>query len=190
MRALPNMTVIAPCDAEEMRRLMPLTVDHPGPLYIRLAKGYDPVVSRADLPCAIGRGILVRRGRDALVVCTGVMLQVSLDAVAMLSCGGLDVGILHLPTIKPLDVSLLLEEIASVDVVVSVEEHSVVGGLGSAVAETIAEAGFRKGKCFRRLGLPPDCFPEGYGSQAELWRRYGLTAESIRDTVMALVQKV
>jgi transketolase len=186
-RALPRMTIVAPADADEMRRLMPLTVDHAGPIYIRLGKGGDPIVSRPGVPFRIGRAIPMRAGSDALIVATGVMLKPALDAAAGLEKEGMETAVLHLPTIKPFDTAAVCEWADRVPVVVSVEEHTVIGGLGSAVAEAIAEANFDSPKRFRRIGLP-DVFPDKYGSQASLMARYGLTAERIVETVQALMQ--
>ena len=186
-RALPGMTIVAPADADEMRRLMPLTVDHAGPIYIRLGKGGDPIVSRPGVPFRIGRAIPMRAGSDALIVATGVMLKPALDAAARLEKEGMETAVLHLPTIKPFDTAAVCEWADRVPVVVSVEEHTVIGGLGSAVAEAIAEANFDSPKRFRRIGLP-DVFPDKYGSQASLMARYGLTAERIVETVQALMQ--
>jgi len=186
-RALPRMTIVAPADADEMRRLMPLTVDHAGPIYIRLGKGGDPIVSRPGVPFRIGRAIPMRAGSDALIVTTGVMLKPALDAAAGLEKEGMETAVLHLPTIKPFDTAAVCEWADRVPVVVSVEEHTVIGGLGSAVAEAIAEANFDSPKRFRRIGLP-DVFPDKYGSQASLMARYGLTAERIVETVQALMQ--
>lgn len=185
LRAVPNMTVIAPADADEMRRLMPQTVDYPGPIYIRLAKGYDPVVSRADLPFEIGKAICMREGTDALLVTTGICLQVTLEAAERLAEQALAVTVLHIHTVKPLDTEALLECAAEVPVVVVVEEHSVVGGLGSAVAEVIAEADFNSIKRFRRIGIA-DRFAEEYGSQNSLMSHYGITAERVVDVVRDL----
>lgn len=185
LRAVPNMTIVAPADAEEMRRLMPQTVDYPGPIYIRLAKGYDPVVSRADLPFEIGKAIPVREGADALLVTTGIGLQVSLEAAQQLAAQGLEVSVLHVHTIKPLDTASLLNHIAKVPVVVTVEEHTVVGGLGSAVAEVIAEAAFTTSKCFRRVGIP-DRFADQYGSQNSLMTHCGITPGRVATLVQEL----
>ncbi len=178
LRAVPNMTIVAPADAEEMRRLMPQTVNHPGPIYIRLAKGYDPVVSRADLPFEIGKAIEIREGADALIVTTGICLQLSLEAAKQLATRGIDVSVLHVHTIKPLDQMAVVQCAAKVPVILTVEEHSVVGGLGSAVAEVLAETDFDSMKRFRRIGIP-DRFVEGYGSQNSLMARCGLTIEKI-----------
>lgn len=185
LRAVPNMTIVAPADAEEMRRLMPQTVDYPGPIYIRLAKGYDPVVSRADLPFEIGKAIAMREGTDALLVATGVGLQISLEAAQQLTARSLEASVLHVHTVKPLDTATLLESITRVPVVVAVEEHTVIGGLGSAVAEVIAEAAFDSPKRFRRVGIP-DRFADQYGSQSSLMAHCGITA----GRVAALVQEL
>lgn len=185
LRTVPNMSVIAPADADEMRRLMPLTVEHPGPLYVRVAKGHDPIVTRPEVPVVIGKAVPMRGGSDALIVTTGIMLKVALDAAAALSREGIEAGILHLPTLKPLDAAALVERAAQVPVVVTVEEHTVIGGLGSAVAEVVAGANFFHAKRFKCLGIP-DVFPDEYGSQATLLERYRLTAAHLAATVKTL----
>jgi len=177
LRALPNMTIIAPADAAEMRRFMPLTVGHEGPVYIRVAKGHDPIVTSDNLPCEIGRAVPIRNGADALLVTTGITLKIAQDAAEDLAREGIDCGILHVPTVKPLDFRAVLQHAAAVPVVVTVEEHSVTGGLGSAVAEVIAEAGFDPGKQFKRIGIP-DMFPDTYGTQTDLLARFAITAEA------------
>ena len=186
MRALPNMTIAAPADANEMKRLMPLTVEHPGPMYIRLGKGYDPIVSRADLPLEIGRGIKMQTGQDSLIITTGITLKIAMDASERLKADCITTGILHLPFVKPLDAETLLEMIDSVRVVVTVEENTITGGLGSAVAEILAEAAFQEPKRFRRIGFP-DVFPDQYGSQASLMERYNITAEAVAANIRALI---
>jgi len=178
LRAIPNMTIVAPADADEMRRLMPLTVDYRGPIYIRLAKGNDPIVTTDDVPFEIGRAIPMREGADALIVTTGITLKIALDAATSLSEQRLQAAVLHVPTIKPLDGDAILGYAAEVPVVVTIEEHSVIGGLGSAVAEVIAEANFSPAKYFKRIGIP-DAFPDEYGSQDSLMARYDITAEMI-----------
>lgn len=178
MRAVPNMTVVAPADADEMRRLMPQTVDHKGPIYIRLGKGYDPIVTTDDVSFEIGKAIPMREGSDALIVTTGITLRIVLEAVIKLEKQGFGVAVLHTPTVKPLDKTAILERVAEVSVVVTVEEHTVIGGLGSAVAEIIAEANFASAKAFKRIGIP-DTFPDEYGSQNSQLGRFGITAEKI-----------
>ncbi len=189
MRALPNMTVIAPADAEEMRRLMPLTLDYPGPIYIRLAKGGDPIVTTAAGDFEIGRAIPMRQGRDALIVTTGVLLKSALESAQVLSQQGIEAGVLHVPTVKPFDTETMLDMARHVRVVVTAEEHSIIGGLGSAVAEVLAEAAFDRPPRLARLGFP-DVFPDHYGSQAEHLAHYGLTSEGIRSAVLRLLDVV
>ena len=187
MRAIPNMTIVAPADADEMRRLMPQTLDHQGPIYIRLAKGYDPIVTTDAVPFKIGKALPMREGSDALIVTTGITLGNGLEAADVLAEEGISAAVLHCPTVKPLDAEAVLDLAHRVPVVVSVEEHTVVGGLGSAIAEVIAEAGFDPGKRFRRIGLP-DMFPDAYGSQASLMERYSITTANTCAVVKELLE--
>ena len=184
-RAIPRMTIIAPADAEEMKRLMPMTVDYPGPMYLRLAKGGDPVVTDPNVPFVIGKVFPMREGKDALIVTTGVMLKPSLEAAAALAINGIETSILHAPTIKPLDVETILNYVDRVPVIVTIEEHTLTGGIGSALAELIAEANFATPKRFKRLGIP-DVFPDKYGSQATLMEYYNLTSARLEMVVTQL----
>lgn len=186
LRCLPRMTILAPSDAEEMKRLMPQTLDWQGPIYIRLGKGGDPVVSRPELGFQIGKAILLREGADALIVSTGVTLQVALGAAQQLEAAGVRAGVLHLHTVKPLDQAAVLAQVGRVRALVTVEEHTTTGGLGSAVAEVLAEANLATPPRFKRLGLP-DAFPDKYGSQASLMARYGLTPEGVAAEVRNLL---
>jgi transketolase len=188
-RALPNMTIIAVADAEEMRRMMPATVDHPGPIYIRLAKGGDPIVTDKSIPFDMHKAVTMRTGSDALIVTTGVMLKAAQDAANSLATKGIEAAVLHVPVIKPFDQTTFLELAEEVPVIVSIEEHNVIGGLGSAVAELLAESDFDAPKRFRRIGIP-DVFPDQYGSQASLLKRYDITAERIVGLVQTLSQSV
>ena len=184
MRVIPNMTVIAPADAEEMKRLMPTTIDHHGPIYIRLAKGYDPIVTDTDRPFKIGKAYQMREGRDALLVTTGITLGIALSASDELRACGIETAVLHMPTIKPLDVESLIDISGPARMILTLEEHSIVGGLGSAVAETILEAGFDTPKLFKRIGVP-DVFASGYGSQQMLMDKYDITARKAVSVVRA-----
>jgi transketolase len=186
MRAIPNMAVVAPCDADEMGRLMPLTLDHKGPMYIRLGKGGDPIVSTNVAPFQIGRAIPMARGQDVLLVSTGITLKIALDAAARLEAEGISMAVLHMPTVKPLDVAALLSHAAPVDAIVTIEEHTILGGLGGAIAEVVAEAGFEPAKRFKRIGIP-DVFPHGYGSQATMMAHYEITAERAVGVVRQLL---
>ncbi len=187
-RHIPNMTIVAPCDAEEMKRLMPQTLDHEGPIYIRLAKGGDTVVSSPDKEFKIGKAILMREGNNVLVVTTGITLKLALDAAEELQKTGVSLKILHVHTVKPIDVAAIVAAAKDVQAVISVEENSMVGGLGSAVAEIIAEAGFSSVKKFLRMGLP-DAFPTKYGSQEKMMNACGLSKDGIIKAVTKLLGK-
>jgi len=181
MRALPNMTVTAVCDAEEMTRLMNATLDWPHPIYIRLAKGGDPVVSRPENGFALGKAIEMTNGAgaraDVLIVSTGVATTQALDAVKKLAQQGVPCRLLHIHTIKPLDADAIIEAARGARLIVTAEEHSVVGGLGSAVLETLADAGETIPRV-KRLGIGDD-FTHHYGSQKALMDMWGISADGI-----------
>ncbi len=171
MRALPNMTVVAPCDAEEMARFMKSTLELPGPCYIPLAKGGDRVVSEAAHGFEIGRGIQLRPEGE-----------VALEAAGILAAPGIEAGVLHLHTVKPLDEARLLDQAGRAKAVVTIEEHTLVGGLGSAVADLIVDRLPGTAPPLLRLGLP-DAFPAHYGGQNDLLALAGLTPEGIAGSV-------
>lgn len=177
LRAIPNMAVVAPCDADEMRRLMPLTLDWPGPLYVRIAKGGDPVVSSDVHPFAIGRAIALREGRTVLFVTTGVVTQVALAAAEELSASGVSTTVLHVHTVKPLDREAIVDRARAAEAVITAEEHTLAGGLGSAVSEVLLEAGVCSFR-FARLGFP-DVFTDELGSQGQIMARHGLSAAGL-----------
>lgn len=185
LRALPEMTVVAPCDADEMRRLMPQTLTWPGPIYVRFAKGGDPIVSRPEHGFALGRAIALREApasqAPVAFIATGIMSGRALSAADLLAADGLAARVLHVHTVKPLDEDAVRAAADGARLVVTVEEHTRVGGLGSAVLECLAEHG-RLGAPVRRLGIP-DAFAPHYGSQDDLLRTYGLTPAQIADTV-------
>lgn len=182
MRALPNMTIVAPCDADEMSRFMFKTLDWPQPIYIRLAKGYDQIISKDEFGFEIGKAILMQQPGEGLFITTGVMTQLAFQAVEKLEQDGISCGILHMHTIKPLDHITLNEWLPKVSAVVTVEEHTRIGGLGSAVLEHCCdEIPEQTGKIFR-LGLP-DKFADKYGSQNSLLAYFGITVESLCDAM-------
>lgn len=181
MRAQPNMTVVAVSDADEARRLMEASLAWPHPMYIRLAKGGDKVISRAEAGFAIGKAIVSRRSaqpRAPLIVATGIATTISLEAAERLGQQGIDCTVLHMHTVKPLDEAALLELTAQADVVITVEEHSVIGGLGSAVTDCLVEHMPGRTPVIRRIGLP-DAFAKNYGLQNDLLELAGITAEGV-----------
>lgn len=182
LRVLPNMTIVVPCDADEARRLMDQTLHWRHPMYIRLAKGGDPIVSRAELGFEIGRAIAMEHGNDGLIVSTGVSTQIALEARKQLAAAGKECSLLHMHTIKPLDVEALVEVAARVPRVVVVEEHVERGGLGSAVLETLSDAGLLRNRDLVRVGIP-DRFADKYGSQSDLLTHWNVTARRVVESM-------
>lgn len=185
MRSIPGLTVLAPCDAYEMKWIIPATLDIEGPVYIRLAKGGDRVVSPPDRTGVIGRAVpmLATQGRiDTLFITCGICAQIAISAAQILKRQGMRAEVLHNHTIKPLDKAAIIEAAARSDRVFSVEEHVPSGGLGSAVAELLAESEHRP--FFRRLSLP-DAFFNEHGSQNDIMKAHGLTAEALASAALA-----
>lgn len=176
MSAIPNMTVCAPSDAEEMKRLIPATLEHQGPIYIRLMKGGDRVVSNPDIPFEIGRAIMLREGADVLFVSMGITTDRALDAADALKKQGIEAGVLHVHTPKPFDTQRFLAEARRVRAVVTIEEHTIQGGLGAQAALALASANLPSPPKFKALAIN-DVFPAKYGSQDFLMNYYGIDTE-------------
>ena len=186
LRALPGMTIVAPADAEEMTRAMDATLAQPGPVYVRIAKGNEPVITRAEDGFAIGRAIRLREGRDVVFVSTGAMSWRALKAAGLLSARGIDAGVLHMHTVKPLDDEALASAALGARLVVTLEEHVRIGGLGSAVLESLNDAEIA-GPVLR-LALP-DRFSRDYGSSEHVLEVAGLGVESIAAAVRTRVEQ-
>ena len=178
MRALPNMTIVCPCDADEMNRFMLKTLDWPHPIYIRLAKGGDKIVSNESAGFEIGKSILMKNGKDGLFISTGVMTQLALQASEKLENEGIYCGVLHMHTIKPVDENSLMNLIPNFKAVVTIEEHTRIGGLGSAILEFCSDSIPEHTHKIFRVGIP-DKFAEQYGSQNSLLEHWGITVQNI-----------
>ena len=183
MRCLPNMTVVVPCDADEMGRFMQKTLDWPHPIYIRLAKGYDKVISDETNGFEIGKAILMKDYDDGVFVTTGVMTQLALEAAAKLKQRGVHCGVLHMHTIKPLDNEAIDECVNKTDAVITVEEHIRTGGLGSAVLEYCSDVHPEHVHKITRIGLP-DRFPDKYGRQDTLIQHMGISVEGLCEQML------
>ncbi|MBF0561763.1 MAG: transketolase [Alphaproteobacteria bacterium] len=181
MRALPNMAVVAPTDAEEMRRFMPATLDWPGPIYIRLAKGKDPVVPNPDGRFEIGKGRVFGGPAPVVIAATGVTVDPAIAAAQALTVDGIAARVVAFQTVAPLDVELLAEVTGDARLVVTVEEHVRNGGLGTAVLEALADMDRPLPRVIR-LGLPA-AFRHHYGSQANHLAQEGLSREGIEAAV-------
>jgi len=178
MRVIPNMTVVAPCDADEMSRLMNRTLDWPGPIYIRLGKGGDDVVSENKHGFEIGKSITLRSSGEVLFVTTGIMTQRAVAAADLLNQEKISTGVLHVHTLKPFDEQKLLESIEGVRLVVIAEEHVLSGGLGTIVIEVLSDSDLSTTPKIRRVAIP-NKFPDKYGSQDNLLASWGLDASSL-----------
>jgi transketolase len=179
MRALPNMTVVVPADSAATQAAVRESLGLPGPLYLRLGRKATPALPPAPPP-TIGRVQTLRAGRDAVVVACGPYpVQAALTGAERLADEGVDVGVLNMHTVKPLDVAGLCAAVADARLVVTIEEHWRTGGLGAAVAETLAE---HRPVRVARLGMP-DAFASYVGSHEELLDHYGITADAVVDVI-------
>jgi transketolase len=183
MRMVPGLTVIDPCDATDIAQATAAMAEHDGPVYMRLLRGKVPVVlDPATYRFAIGKAARLRDGKDVGIIATGLMTERAIDAALALARRGIAVGVLHVPTLKPFDADAVAEFAASVDRVVTAENHVKVGGLASLVAETLFERGIAKP--LTRIGLP-DRYIE-CGSVQHLQSVYGLSTERVVETIAAL----
>ena len=178
MRALPNMTVIAPADADEMERAVRASEKHKGPVYFRVARGGDPLVPQDEHKFQIGKAIVLREPKEILLIASGIMVHRAIEVADQLKSEGIQTGVINMHTIKPLDVETLSDYLSTTPNIITLEEHSIIGGLGSAVAQLIAEGTRHPQGLFRVMGIP-DCFPDKYGRQGDLIKYFGLEVKDI-----------
>ena len=183
MRAMPNMTVIDPCDALDIEQMVPAIAAHKGPVYARLLRGNVPaVLDEYDYTFELGKAKMLRDGAEVLIISSGLMTMRALEVAKALESDRIGVGVLHVPTIKPLDTQTILREAKrSGRLVVVAENHTVIGGLGEAVAAELMRAGV---SCpFRQVGLP-DAFLAA-GALPTLHDRYGISASTMGESIKA-----
>ena len=177
MRLVPGMTVIVPADAKEARKAVFALAEFQGPAYMRLARLATPVFEE-DYPFEIGKANVMREGKDAAVFACGLMVNEALEAAKLLSAEGIEISVINVHTIKPIDAACVTEYAEKCGNVVTVEEHSVIGGLGDAVADVL----MGKVNCkFHKIGVN-DQFGQS-GKAAEVLREYGLTADQIAERI-------
>ena len=174
MRSIPNMVVINPADAVEAKKAVHAAVEYYGPTYIRFGRAATPVIHNEDYEFKIGKGEVLREGEDVLIVATGIMVSKALEAAETLSKENIEATVVNISTIKPLDTELILRLSKNIGKVVTAEEHSIIGGLGSAVAEILSEECPTK---LKRVGIK-DVFGQS-GTPNELLEYYGLTSKDI-----------
>lgn len=181
MRAIPGLVVIDPCDAIDIEQAVPAIADHPGPVYMRLLRGQVPVVLDAyDYRFEIGKAKLLTEGSDVLVISTGLMTMRALAVAEALKADNIGVAVLHTPTLKPLDTETILREAGRGGrLVVTAENHTIIGGLGQAVASALLEAGVTP--TFRQIALP-DAFLDA-GALPTLHDRYGISTQTMAASI-------
>jgi transketolase len=184
-RAMPNMTVIAPADGVEVRAAMSALMEHDGPAYLRLTRDASPVITPRDRPFEIGRAYLLREGSDVTLISTGVQSVRTLEAADLLAAEGISALVLHVPTLKPLDEAAIVAAAERTGAVVTAEDHSIIGGLGGAVAETLGE---HRPTPLRRVGLR-DVFGES-APNGPLLEKYGLTPRHVATAARELLAAI
>ena len=186
MRALPNMLVLAPGDPVETRLAVRALIEYEGPAYLRLGRAGEPIVHQNEPEFTIGKAITVRQGSEVTLISTGGMLQETVNAADLLSEEGIQVRVISMHTIKPLDVETVLQAARETQAIFTIEEHSIIGGLGGAVAELLLEADQRP-KYFKRIGLNGE-FSSIVGSQEYLRAQYGLDAHGIVRSILSILR--
>jgi len=183
-RALPNMIVLQPCDSIEAEKIVFALADYNGPSYMRLHRNPVPAIHNPDYEFHIGKGEILREGKDAVIFATGTLVHESLKAATILKNEGIDVYVVNISTIKPIDSRLIIELAKKTNCVITAEDHNIIGGLGGAVAEVLSE---NYPRLIKRIGMQ-DKYGES-GKPDELYKKYGLDAESIAEEVMKFVNK-
>lgn len=178
MRAIPNMTVLVPVDAEQTKQMVYAAAEHQGPVYIRVNRSDLPVYTTKDAPFEIGKAYIIKEGSDAVIFANGIMVSLAMQAAEQLAKENIIAEVVNVCSLKPLDTVTILAEARKCGAVVTAEEHSVIGGLGAAVFE-----------CLRMEKLPVECVGvnDSFGTSAqnydELMEYYGLTVDSVTEAV-------
>lgn len=184
MRGLPNMTVLVPADGPEAYNAVMAAAEVEGPVYIRLGRSAVPTITDPDEAFVIGKGKCLREGADVTLIACGMMVAVALDAAELLAAEGVSAAVIDMSTIKPIDRALISEWAGKTGAVVTAEEHNIIGGLGSAVAEVLA---LDKPVPMEMVGIE-DVFGES-GTAAALVEKYGLTKEHIADAAKRAIAR-
>lgn len=180
MNTIPNMTMIAPCDANECIKMLDASITYPGPIYIRIPRGEEPAVYKStNFNYEIGKSITIKKGKDATIIATGSEVHFSVQAAKILEEEGIDVGVIDMHTIKPIDKKAILEAARLTGTIITAEDHNLLGGLGSIVADVLMEAGVSAR--LKKIGIPDEFVSFGYPE--EIYPYYGFDAAGIAKTV-------
>ena len=183
MRSIPNMTVLVPADGVEAEKMIFAAAEYNGPMYVRLGRSAVPTLFDENYNFEIGKGVVLKEGNDATIIACGMMVNEALIAADMLKEENINVRVINMSTIKPIDTELIIKAAKETKAIVTAEEHSIIGGLGSAVSEVVSENHPVKVK---KVGLN-DCFGES-GTPGELLEKYGLAAKNIVAKVKEAIQ--
>jgi len=185
MRAMPNMVVLVPADSIEAKKMLPLIARHEGPVYVRISREEMPIIFDDNYKVEIGKGVVVRDGKDVTIFANGHMLSRSLEAANLLSSQGIEAKVVNIHTVKPLDIPLIKKCAEETGAIVTAEEHSIIGGLGSAVAEALAR------ECpvpVEMVGIA-DKFVETARDFDSLLDHYGMSVEDIVKAARRAIDK-
>lgn len=184
MRVMPGMVVIDPADEVEMSQAVKSIVEYEGPVYLRLTRDEWPVVSPPNYQFRIGKACIVREGKDVTLIGSGMMVSQCMEAAKILTQDGIESKVINISTIKPLDVETIIEAAKETEAIVVAENHNIIGGLGSAVAEVLVE---NYPVAMKRIGIK-DTFGE-CGQNSELLQKYGMTPEHIAQSARDVIKK-
>ena len=174
MRALPNMTIIQPADALETEKAVKAIIKHEGPVYLRLGRAKIPTITSENQEFEIGKGTILKEGSDITIIASGIMVHKALEAAELLEQENIKAKVINIHTLKPIDKELIINSAKQTKAIITVEDHSVIGGLGSAVAEVLSENHPTK---LKRIGVQ-DKFGES-GDSNELYKKYNMDIEDI-----------
>lgn len=186
MNALPNMTMIAPCDAEQCKKVLRKTLDYPHPVYIRIPRGEEPLVYNEDYDYdyEIGKAIVIQEGTDLNIIATGMGVYSAVSAARQLEEKGYSVGVIDMHTIKPIDKEAVIKAAKLSGAIITVEDHNILGGLGSIVADVLMEEGIPAK--LKKIGIPDEFAEIGYPE--ELYPHYGMDAAGVAKTAFEFLQ--
>lgn len=189
MRCIPNMIVISPCDSIEMKKIVYETQKFNCPIYIRMGKGGDEIITNEKINIKIGKSRIIKNSNNAMFATTGVMTQIAINACKILKEKyNFNAGVVHFHTIKPLDKKNLFRILKKIKCLVTVEENNLIGGFGSSIIEACNENNLKEILKIHRLGLP-DSFSKNYGSQAELLKSKKISPQDLAKKLLFYFKK-
>lgn len=184
LRALPNLQIITPASPMEVRKAAFAAYEHVGPVYLRLGTNREPEIYMEDYDFQIGKAVTIREGKDLTIVGMGTVLPDILEVTDQIKEDGIGIRVINMHTIKPLDQEVLIKAVEETGKIITVEDHNIIGGLGSAVSEVIAEYG--KAVRFKRLGLRE--FSHGYGTYEEVKNQNGIGKACLKEAIQIVMK--